>query len=139
MKKILQSTLSVLLVLVMVLQIFPASIFATEEGSTSPAGGLSDDELMLTDAEALADEAAQQPAEILFEEESLREENVKHFRLSDGTYIAVDYQQPVHYAAADGSWQDIDNRLTATVSTRNGAAAYTSTIGSYQKAFSRAL
>ena len=43
---------------------------------------------------------------------SLREENVKHFRLADGTYEAVVYAHPVHRKDKDGVWQDIDNNLT---------------------------
>ena len=43
---------------------------------------------------------------------SLRDENTKHFRLSDGTYEAVIYPQPVHRKDKNGVWQDIDNRLT---------------------------
>lgn len=40
-----------------------------------------------------------------------REENVKHFRLGDGSFVAVQYDAPVHYLDADGAWQGIDNRL----------------------------
>ena len=38
---------------------------------------------------------------------SLREENVKHFRLADGTYEAVVYTHPVHRKDENGVWQDI--------------------------------
>ncbi len=41
-----------------------------------------------------------------------REENVKHFKLSDGTVTAVMYDYPVHYVDSDGEWQDIDNTLS---------------------------
>ena len=41
----------------------------------------------------------------------MREENEKHFRLSDGTYEAVVYSQPVHRKDKDGIWQDIDNTI----------------------------
>ena len=45
------------------------------------------------------------------EDKSLREENVKHFRLADGSYEAVIYPQPVHRKDENGEWQDIDNSL----------------------------
>ena len=45
--------------------------------------------------------------------EELREENVKHFKMNDGTYKAVVYSEPVHRRDADGNWQDIDNTLSA--------------------------
>ena len=49
---------------------------------------------------------------VLEEDISLREENVKHFKLSNGTVKAVSYANPVHYLDADGNWIDIDNSLT---------------------------
>ena len=47
----------------------------------------------------------------VFEVESLREENVKHFRLEDGTYRAISYDRPVHIKDENGNWQEIDNTL----------------------------
>ena len=49
---------------------------------------------------------------VLGEEESLREEGIKHFKLSDGTTKAVIYSHPVHYKDENGNWVDIDNALT---------------------------
>ncbi len=48
-----------------------------------------------------------------FEVTELRQENVKHFRLPDGSYIAAQYDTAVHYQDADGAWRDIDNTLTS--------------------------
>ena len=42
---------------------------------------------------------------------SLREENIKHFRLSDGTYEVVVYNEPIHRKDENGVWQDIDNTI----------------------------
>ena len=47
-----------------------------------------------------------------FEVEDLRSEFVKHFRLEDGSYIAAQYDVPVHYLDENGEWQDIDNSLS---------------------------
>ncbi len=47
----------------------------------------------------------------IVEIKELRDENVKHFRLEDGTYIAAQYDVPVHYLDENGDWQDIDNSL----------------------------
>ena len=49
---------------------------------------------------------------VLEEDVSLREENAKHFKLSDGTMKAVSYAQAVHYKDENGNWIDIDNSLT---------------------------
>lgn len=40
-----------------------------------------------------------------------REQYVKHFRLDDGTFMAVSYQQPVHFKDEKGNWLDYDNSL----------------------------
>ena len=47
----------------------------------------------------------------IFEIESLREENAKHFRVGDEVYQAAAYVDPVHRKNSDGKWQDIDNTL----------------------------
>ena len=49
---------------------------------------------------------------IIGEDDELRAESVKHFRLSDGSYLMVDYGTPVHYES-DGDWLDIDNTLVS--------------------------
>ena len=46
-----------------------------------------------------------------FEVTELREENVKHFRLPDGSFVAAQYESAVHYRDTLGAWQDIDNTL----------------------------
>ena len=47
-----------------------------------------------------------------------RTENEKHFRMDDGSYIAVDYGMPVHFTEDDGTtWEDIDNTLTLSEGT----------------------
>ena len=60
---------------------------------------------------------------VLFEETSLREETVKHFRMEDGSFIAVDYQMPVHYLDENNEWTDYDNTLVA-VENREKVTAY---------------
>ncbi len=47
----------------------------------------------------------------LFEVTGLREESAKHFRLEDGSYVAAQYSEPVHYKDENGSWRDINNSL----------------------------
>ena len=49
---------------------------------------------------------------------SMREECVKHFKLADGTYEAVVYGEPVHMMGEDGVWEDIDNGLYLTQTTK---------------------
>ena len=90
--------LSLLLVIAMLLQLLPTSAIAHE--TTRAEDIINADDV---DVIGLAEDSIQtsandlKNANILFEEEELREENVKHFRLDNGSYIAVQYGTPVHY------------------------------------------
>ncbi len=89
--------LSIVLSVLIVVQVLPLSTFAQETTETDTSIGEQDT------AEGI-------PAEIEYEIESRRTEYTKHFRLTDGTYIAATYNEPVHYKK-DGVWQEIDNTL----------------------------
>ena len=65
---------------------------------------------LIDEQEIVTDEIIGSVSEV----DSLREENVKHFRLSDGTYEAIIYSQPVHRKDKEGVWQDIDNTIELT-------------------------
>lgn len=54
-----------------------------------------------------------QEAYILDEIEQRREENVKHFRMSDGSVVAAVYPYDVHYKNAENILCDIDNSLVS--------------------------
>lgn len=49
--------------------------------------------------------------EILAEDVSKRDEFEKHYIRSDGTYVAVTYDNAVHYMDSEGVWQDVDNKV----------------------------
>lgn len=66
---------------------------------------------IVTDYFEEIDEQEASPYGSITEIVSLREENVKHFQLPNGTVEAVVYGEPVHRKDADGIWQDIDNNL----------------------------
>ena len=53
---------------------------------------------------------------VLGEDISKRSESVKHFRMSDGSFMAVSYGVPVHYEDEHGEWQDINNIPIMTTS-----------------------
>lgn len=97
--------LCILLALIFVTQLVPAPVLA-EMVSDKTASDVQ--ELKLSADTVVATEEAE-TATILGEVEELREENVKHFRLSDGSFIATQYSEPVHYKDANGDWKDIDN------------------------------
>ena len=94
--------LSFILTLLLIFYAIPATVFA----EVLTVG--TDETQVLTDtAENFDPEVARE----IYEVEELREENAKHFRLEDGSYLAASYVDPVHYLDEDGKWQDIDNRL----------------------------
>lgn len=95
-KQLGKKALSMFLAILMIVTALPLSIFAADIDSTPQT---SDDDYSLN----LVKNA--------FEVEDLRSETVKHFRLEDGSYIAAQYDKPVHYQDDDGNWQDIDNTL----------------------------
>ncbi len=55
--------------------------------------------------------------EIVSEITEKREENLKHFMLSDGSFMVAQYNIPIHYQNKSGEWVDIDNTITKTDAT----------------------
>ena len=126
--------LSLLLSFVMLLELLPANALATDVGENPDHTELfSQDDSQNTPQDA--------PLSVVGEVESLRTQNEKHYRLSDGSYIAVDYGMPVHYAQGDGdntTWVDIDNTLTPSTSAQgaeSAAAVFSAVNGTESKSF----
>lgn len=108
-KKIISTILSIL----MLMQILPMGVFAEEinlEELTTP-----------NYSTEIGD------SYIIGEDISLRDETTKHFRCSDGRYIAATYGYPVHYEK-DGKWEELDFTLTDNVD-KNGNTVYTTKDG----------
>ena len=93
--------LSLVLSFLIIFYIVPTSVFAE---------GL-DKDTTVADNTASENEENTAYAPEIYEVTDLREENVKHFRLADGSYVAVQYNYPVHYTDENGEFIDIDNRL----------------------------
>ena len=94
--------LSLILSLLIVFYLVPTSVFAE---------GL-DNDTTVSDSSVSANEENNTYNTEIYEVTELREENVKHFRLEDGSYVAAQYNYPVHYIDENGEFEDIDNRLT---------------------------
>ncbi len=90
-------TLAIFLSVLMIFYLIPATAYASL--------------FEATEAESVVSEATEYTGEV-FEDVSRREENVKHFRLEDGTYMAAQYDTAVHTLDENGEWQDIDNTLS---------------------------
>ena len=101
-------TLSIMLVLTTLITIAPLNAFALDANEIS--------DMKETFTEAL-------PVEILEEDVSLRSENTKHFRMSDGRMLVAQYGIPVHFEDKKGDFQEINNTLAKSDS------VYTATNG----------
>ncbi len=64
-----------------------------------------------TAEEAVADEEEVQKPHIVAELDGERSETTKTFRMSDGSYTLVTYDQPVHYETEEGVYEEIDNTM----------------------------
>ena len=95
--------LSLVMALIMLFVAMPTYIFAFENETEAE---INDDE------QAEASIVSDNEVYVVEEDVSLREENAKHFKLSDGTMKAVSYAQAVHYKDENGNWIDIDNTLS---------------------------
>ena len=104
MKEGVKKSISLILVLTLLVQLLPMVAFGV--------GDEADNLDISTDSETVS--MKDDDAQIVGEEDALREESVKHFRLQDGGYMLVEYETAVHYQTADGAWEEIDNTLQKT-------------------------
>lgn len=104
--RLLSKLLSIFLALVLVTQLAPMQVLAsiyqdlTANENTDNALGVSLDDI----------DTVQPEAEVVAEDNSKREQSVKHFLMSDGSYKAAQYDVPVHFMQ-NNEWTDYDNTL----------------------------
>ena len=123
------------LAFVMVLELGATQVYATDMEYT----GETEETAIIPMPEITAPEPAVEIPEVYIEGEvsELRNEYEKHYRLTDGSYMAVQYQVPVHYEDA-GQWVDIDNTLEA-VTMFSGDTVYQAVNGENIQAFASDL
>ena len=107
---------STLLVVVLLTQLFPLSVWASDIVVKGESGTAA------TNTASLTANTAEGEPYVVNEVESLRSEDQKHYRLSDGSYIAVSYDGAVHYQDDTGMWKEIDNTLSLKTFSIPGAA-----------------
>lgn len=89
----------------------PTKLQKPKTSETPKKNEVSEDVLFnLADEDDAQEVSEEETPEISGEETSLRDAGVKHFRLSDGRFMAAIYPEPVHYEK-DGEWVEIDNTL----------------------------
>ena len=96
MKNRIIKTLSIILSALLLAEILPFSVFAEN---------LSEESFTKVNFDTKIEESY-----IIGEDESKREENTKHFRRADGSYVAAEYNYPVHFETEDG-WEELDFSL----------------------------
>lgn len=139
--------LSLLLTVVMLVQLIqvPLSASAVEYIAENETESVTDS-FTLPDEyiDGVYSESNNTASKIIEEDPELREENVKHFRCENGSYIAASYPYPVHYEK-DGVWKDIDNTLVPVSSyaldetDALNAPAYFTNGGLFEAAFPNVL
>lgn len=102
-----------------------ASVTALETSNNLDIGGSSGSTLVQDDV-APNNEYTEDNSMII-ELTSLREENVKHFKLPDGTMQAVVFPTAVHEKDSEGIWQPIDSSIS--LKTVRGAEVYSTKDG----------
>ena len=99
---------AVLLAVVMTVMTFPMSVLADYVRSDDMASGTQSSVQSSTAEAVAADEDA--PLTVVYEIESMRDANSKHYRLSDGSNVAIEFSDDVHYLS-DDTWEEIDNTI----------------------------
>ncbi len=126
--------LSISLVVLLVIQLFTMYGFAEEvsyDSGTDETAAVSQDSAWTTTD--LPDTDLTSNPLVTGEIDDLREESIKHYRMEDGTFMAVEFGEPVHYQDAEGHWASIDNTLT-----QEGAVTR-SVNGNMEKTFATSL
>ena len=118
-----QRILAFVIVMTMLFELLPMTSFAAEGGSVPNSGATS------------ASESASTELSVIGEVPELRDATSKHFRLSDGSYAAVEYGTQIHFQGEDNSWEEIDNTLTYT----NVEGMYMSENGTEERGFADTL
>ena len=106
------------------LSVFPSSADITDDSTASDY--VAEEPTVLREAKD-PEQLQKELDDLTYEVEALREENVKHFCLPDGTYQAVVYGDAIHRQNADGEWEEIDNSLSeinGAISTENARVKF---------------
>ena len=103
-RKLPTKTVSLLLTLILTFLAVPTVVFAEAAEAIGSASSNEASEDANADIYSYVGET--------YEVTELREESAKHFRLSDGRYVAAQYGEPVHYIDENGNYIDISNKLS---------------------------
>lgn len=97
-----KSIISAILSVVLTVSSLPVSVVS----------GMSAENIGFDDSKVISEDTAES-MHILYELKEKRETNTKHFLMSDGSYMAAQYDEPVHYLTENGVWEEYDNTMVA--------------------------
>lgn len=110
MKKGRTRIVSGLLLVAFLLQSFAFGVSAMDNDSMSQLAVDDGTNTTVVDTVAnIADTQGTEPTAVV-EDETKRDEYTKHYRMSDGGFVAVTYNEPIHYEE-NNEWKEIDNTL----------------------------
>ena len=135
-----QKALAVLLSAALLLQAVPLRAMAEEAVSSA---AVQEAEKIALPTDFVEEKSLE--AQVVYEETEQRSAAEKHFRLSDGSFVAASYPGPVHYETEDGAWEEIDNTLSLSQASRyslgriNAPGMYEAKNGEETKRYSSVL
>lgn len=135
MKKTTKKYLSFVLATVMVFLLVSTSTTALDVTDNSSAdfteNSTPPQDVVIPNPDYVADDSQSKVIEIT----ALRDENVKHFQLPDGTMQAVAFPTAIHEKDAEGKWQPIDSSVSLksirgvdVYTTKNGTTRFASSV-----------
>jgi hypothetical protein len=116
---------SLILIIVMMVIFIPTSVIAlAAEKIADNENNISTESAVINDIESSEEDKSIEKTSIITEITSERKADQKNFLLDDGTMLAVQYDEPVHYINEDnGEWKTIDNTLLEIE--KDGFSGYT--------------
>ena len=97
--------MSLVLCLVLMFQMLPVQVLAE-----SAPGDNNNEPVPAEEVIEEPQEVERKRPDVVDEVLENRERSGKHFRMSDGTYLAATFGTPVHYEDETGAWVEVDNR-----------------------------
>ena len=105
-KKPFFQTISAILVILMLISL-PIPVVAEDDVNIKKESAVSFDNLSTSECD---------DSVIVSEIKSRRDKYTKHFRMDDGTIMAITYDYPIHFKNDNGKWIEYDNSLVSVTS-----------------------
>lgn len=112
MKKMTTKYISLVLSILMIFYVFPYGVMGEEKAESGNTESDNITEVTQAQGSEMSEETVEEPAYVLHEAENLREEKAKHYRMSNGSFAAIEFPHAVHYKNENDEFAEIDNTLS---------------------------